>query len=812
MKSVTAAMSNVFADFRYALRALRRQPTFVLIAVLTLTLGIGANTAIFSVVKAVLLNPLPYEDPDQIVVIWETNPEGGLDQVSTPTFLDWQRETRSLGILAAYRQADLSYAGGDEPRDVPALRATPELFDVLAARARVGRTFVADEAVVGADRVVVLSHGFWQRSLGGRDGVVDTTIVLAGEPYTIVGIMPPGFEFPTATRMELWTPLAFDPDDAHGASRRSRSLMVVGRMSPGATAVQTQQEMNVLADRIATEYASTNGGWGVRVVAAHEQLVSAARPALLVLTGAVGFLLLIVCANMANLLLARLSSRRREIAVRGALGAGRWALARPVLAESLILAVTGGALGAMLAVGGLRLLTTLPEGQLPRMDQIRLDGGVLLFTMGLSIAVAVVFGLLPALHASRAGLREQLTESTGATGGFAARRMLSGLVVAEVALALVLMVGAGLMGRSFSRLLEVSPGFDPDNVVAAQVMLPASKYPEGYQRVQFFEEVVDRLRGAPGVQSASAVSNLPMQSVGVTFVLPFNVEGQPPPENEDPRADVRLVTSGLFETMRIPLRRGRFLDARDTAESPRTAVINETMARRYFPDGDPIGQVIENPHGRAEVVGGCGGRALPGARQRAPEAGVRAAEPEPGQRNGAGGADRARPDELRRRAPARDLGGRCAATDLRPQHAGPVAGACRVPAASEHGAAVLVRVRRVAARGARYLRGAVLCSDAAHPGDRAPDGARRQDGADPRSGDREQHVLDRHRCRRRAPCRHAARPVDGGPAVRCQPVRRPGVRRGGGGAGGRRSRRQPDPGAPGHARGPHRRAARSVGV
>ena len=603
MKSVTAAMSNVFADFRYALRALRRQPTFVLIAVLTLTLGIGANTAIFSVVKAVLLNPLPYEDPDQIVVIWETNPEGGLDQVSTPTFLDWQRETRSLGILAAYRQADLSYAGGDEPRDVPALRATPELFDVLAARARVGRTFVADEAVVGADRVVVLSHGFWQRSLGGRDGVVDTTIVLAGEPYTIVGIMSPGFEFPTATRMELWTPLAFDPDDAHGASRRSRSLMVVGRMSPGATAVQTQQEMNVLADRIATEYASTNGGWGVRVVAAHEQLVSAARPALLVLTGAVGFLLLIVCANMANLLLARLSSRRREIAVRGALGAGRWALARPVLAESLILAVTGGALGAMLAVGGLRLLTTLPEGQLPRMDQIRLDGGVLLFTMGLSIAVAVVFGLLPALHASRAGLREQLTESTGATGGFAARRMLSGLVVAEVALALVLMVGAGLMGRSFSRLLEVSPGFDPDNVVAAQVMLPASKYPEGYQRVQFFEEVVDRLRGAPGVQSASAVSNLPMQSVGVTFVLPFNVEGQPPPENEDPRADVRLVTSGLFETMRIPLRRGRFLDARDTAESPRTAVINETMARRYFPDGDPIGQVIENPHGRAEVVG-----------------------------------------------------------------------------------------------------------------------------------------------------------------------------------------------------------------
>lgn len=596
-------MSHALADFRYALRALRRQPTFVLIAVLTLTLGIGANTAIFSVVKTVLLNPLPYDDPEQIVVLWEINPDGGLDQVSIPTFLDWQRESQHLESVAAYRQVDVSYAGGDEPRDVPALRATPELFDVLSAGARVGRTFVAEEATVGADRVVVLSHRFWEESLGGREGLIGTTLVLGGDAHSIVGIMPPGFEFPTATEVELWTPLAFDPNDAHGRSRRSRSLMVVGRMNPDASAGRTQQEMTVLADRIATEYASTNEGWGVRVVAAHEQLVSASRPALLVLMGAVGFLLLIVCANMANLLLARLSSRGREMAVRGALGASRWELARPVLAESLILAGTGGVLGAAVAFGGLRLLTALPEGQLPRMDQVRLDGGVLLFTIVLSIAVAVVFGLLPALHASRSRLREQLTESTGATGGLGARRMLSTLVVVEVALALVLLVGAGLMTRSFSRLLEVNPGFDPSNVITAQVMLPASKYPERHQRVQFFEAVVARLRGTPGVEAASAVSNLPMQSVGVTFVLPFNVEGQPPPENEDPRADVRMASPGFFETLRVPLRQGRFLDERDTADSPRTMVINETMARRYFPDSDPIGQVIENPHGRAEVVG-----------------------------------------------------------------------------------------------------------------------------------------------------------------------------------------------------------------
>jgi putative ABC transport system permease protein len=596
-------MSHALADFRYALRALRRQPAFVLIAVLTLTLGIGANTAIFSVVKTVLLNPLPYDDPEQIVVLWETNPEGGLDQVSIPTFLDWQSESKNLESVAAYRQTDLSYAGGDEPRDVPALRATPELFDVLSAGARVGRTFVAEEATVGADRVVVLSHRFWEESLGGQAGLVGTTLVLGGDAHSIIGIMPPGFEFPTATAVEVWTPLAFDPNDAHGRSRRSRSLMVVGRMAPEAGAEQTQQEMTVLADRIATEYASTNEGWGVRVVAAHEQLVSASRPALLVLMGAVGFLLLIVCANMANLLLARLSSRGREMAVRGALGASRWELARPVLAESLILAGTGGVLGALVAVGGLRLLTALPEGQLPRMDQVGLDSGVLLFTILLSVAVAVIFGLLPALHASRSRLREQLTESTGATGGLGARRVLSTLVVVEVALALVLLVGAGLMTRSFSRLLEVNPGFDPSNVVTAQVMLPASKYPERHQRVQFFDAVVARLRSAPGVEAASAVSNLPMQSVGVTFVLPFNVEGQPPPENEDPRADVRMASPGFFETLRVPLRQGRFLDERDTVDSPRTMVINETMARRYFPDSDPVGQVFENPHGRAEVVG-----------------------------------------------------------------------------------------------------------------------------------------------------------------------------------------------------------------
>ena len=596
-------MTNVVADFRYALRALRRQPAFVAIAVLTLTLGIGANTAIFSVVKAVLLNPLPYQDPEEIVVLWESNPEGTLGQVSIPTYLDWKSEASTIATMAAYRHADFSYKGTGDPRTVPGVRATPELFDMLRATARVGRTFVTDEAIWGAADVVVLSHGFWERTLGGRSGLVGTTIELDTQPFTVVGIMPAGFEFPTSEDVELWAPLAFNPNDAHGSSRRSRSLLVVGRMKLGIGAQQAQQELNVIASRIASEYPQSNEGWGVRLVAAHEQLVAAARPALVVLMGAVVFLLLIVCANMANLLLARLSGRRREIAVRGALGAGRWEVARPILAESLLLSVAGGVGGLLVAVGGLRLLAALPEGRLPRMEQIQLDGGVLLFVTCVSLAVALAFGLVPALHASRSELRENLSESTGTTSSFSARRLLNGLVVVEVALALMLLVGAGLMTRSFSRLLEVNPGFESNNVMTAQVLLPQSAYRERFQLVQFFEDVIERLRRAPGIESASAVSSLPMQSLGIERALPFTVEGEPPPENEDPRADVIMVAAGYFETMKIPLRRGRFLDERDTAETERTAVINETMARRYFPDGDPVGQFIENPHGREEVVG-----------------------------------------------------------------------------------------------------------------------------------------------------------------------------------------------------------------
>ncbi len=596
-------MSDWSSAFTHAFRALRRQPTFTLIALATLALGIGANTAIFSVIKTVVLNPLPYADPERIVVLWEVSPEGNQDRVSIPTFEDWRAEVKCVAALAAYRHVDLSFAGRGDPRNVPAVRATPELFAVLQASAMLGRTFTREEAVPGADRVVVLSHGFWTRTLGADPGAIGQVIRLDAQPHTVIGVMPQAFEFPTGTNAEIWAPLAFDPKDMHGRSRQARSLTVVGRLAESASAARAQDEIGVLAQRIAAEYAASNQGWSARVVAAHEQLVGASRPALMVLMGAVGFLLLIVCANMANLMLARLSSRTREFAVRAALGASRWEVARPIMAESILLALGGGALGLAAAFALLRGLAVLPDARLPRLDQLQMDLGVLAFTAVVSVVVALAFGMVPALHASKTDLRAELSESAGTTASPYARHVLGGLVVVEVALALVLLVGAGLMIRSFSKLLQVDPGFQSSNVVGAQVLLPATKYRERQSLARFYEDVIERLRRTPGVRNASAVSTLPMSDVGMAMALPFNVEGQMPPRGEDPLADVRIVAPGYFETMGIRLLEGRFLDERDVETAPRTSVINETMARRYFPDRSPLGQIVQNPHGRSEVVG-----------------------------------------------------------------------------------------------------------------------------------------------------------------------------------------------------------------
>ena len=596
-------MGNLLGDVRYALRSLARQPTFAAVAILTLVLGIGTNTAIFSVIKAVLLNQLPYQRPSQLVVVAEQNPDGNTDLVAPLTFVDWQAQSRAIASMAAFRQLRYAFAGSAEPLNVPSVRATPNIFTLLGVNPMLGRAFLAEEGVTGADRVAVLSRAFWERHYGGSPGAIGRTIQLDAVPYTIVGVMPAEFDFPPSGNIDIWTPLSFDPNDAHGRSRRARSLNVVGRLADGASSEQAQREMTVVASRLATSYPDSNTGWGARVIPAQEQLVTTVRPALLMISAAVGFLLLIVCANVANLILARLSSRRGEIAVRAALGAGRAQLVRQVLAESFVLSAIGGALGLVVAWAGVRFVHALPEGSLPRMQDVRLDGGVLLFALVVSVVVALVFGLVPAIQASRAGLRDTMNAFSGATSGTSGR-LLAGLVVAEVALALMLLVGAGLMTRSFAQLMRVSPGFEPSNLLALQIYLPQAKYKTGIDRTRFYMTAIRRIGALPGVRSAAGVSALPMYPVGIDFALPFTVEGQAAPANgEEPRADIRTATPGYFETMKIALVRGRFIDGRDYQGAPGTIVINETMARRYFNGHDPIGKVVRNPHGKGEVVG-----------------------------------------------------------------------------------------------------------------------------------------------------------------------------------------------------------------
>ena len=597
---------SLFDDVRYAARSLVRQPTFTAVALLTLVLGIGANTAIFSVIKAVLLNPLPYRNPDRLVVVTEQNPDGNPDLVAPLTFADWQAQSRALPALAAFKQLRYAFAGSEAPLNVPSVRATPNLFALVGAGALLGRTFVEEEGRPGSDRVAVLSRAFWQRHFGGSQSVIGRTVQLDAQPYTVVGVMPQEFDFPPGGRVDVWTPLSFDPNDAHGRSRKARSLSVVGRLADGVSLQQAQREMSLIAARLGATYPDSNAGWGARLVAAQQQLVTTVRPALLLITGAVGFLLLIVCANVANLILARLSSRRTELAVRAALGAGRWQLVRQVLVESLVLASSGGALGLSVAWAGVRFVRSLPEGSLPRMQDVRLDAGVVLFACAASVVVAIVSGLLPALHASRNGLRDTTNAFTGTTTGSGVR-LLGALVVVEVAVALVLLVGAGLMTRSFAELMRVSPGFEPRNLLAVQIYLPQAKYKTAVDRTRFYKEAVHRIAALPGIQSTAGVSALPMYPVGIDFALPFTIEGKAPPANgEEPRADIRIATPGYFETMKIALRAGRTINERDLPGLPGAMVINETMARRYFAGENPIGKVVRNAHGRAEVVGVVG--------------------------------------------------------------------------------------------------------------------------------------------------------------------------------------------------------------
>ena len=582
-------LDSLRQDLRYALRQLRSHPGFAAVVLLTLGLGIGANTAMFSVVDAVLLRPLPYPDASRLVLL-QGHKEGiGNEAASVPDFVDWKAQSRSFSGMTAFAGASLNLAGGDgrPPERLIAARVTSDFFRTLGVGPSPGRGFTAAENRPGAGKVVVLAHSLWNDRFGGDPDVVGRAITLNGEPYTVVGIAAPGFAFPSWA--QAWTPVAPQPGSP-GQGRRSDFLGVVGRLAPGATLKAARADMAAIGQRLERQYPATNTGWSVAVTPLRERIVGDVRPALLVLLGAVGLVLLIACANVANLLLARGAARRRELAMRAALGAPRRRLVGQLLAESLVLSLLGAALGLLLAFWATRALVGLDPAALPRLGEVHVDGAVLLFALGAALVTTALFGLAPALRLTRTDLRRELVEGGRSAGGRGRSVLDRGLVAGQVAIAVVLLVGAGLLIRSFASLQGVNPGFRTRGVLTARVSLPDHRYPDDPRVRAFWNDLLARLGGLPGVTRAGVTSDLPLQSGSY---LSFRVEGRPAPGPDVVQdAVVCSVGGDYFRTLGIPLVRGRLTDARDGSEDRPVAVIDRAMARRYWGGEDPIGDRI----------------------------------------------------------------------------------------------------------------------------------------------------------------------------------------------------------------------------
>ena len=582
----------MFQDLRFGTSMLLKHKAFTVVAVLTLALGIGANTAIFSVVHAVLLRALPYAQPEQLVWIWETSPKDDIkdEPASVPNFTDWRSQSQSFKEMAAFATAAPVLTEAGEPERIPGTSVTANFFATIGVEPMLGRGFVAEENKPGNNRAVILSHGLWQRRFSANPQIIGQKITLNGNPHEIVGVMSPGFKNPQpdeARPTELWLPLALDPAQA---GRRSDFLKVVARLKPEVGINQARAEMATITQRLAEQYPRTNYGWGVTILSLHERIVGNLRPALWTLTGAVGFLLLIACANVANLLLARAAARQQEVAVRTALGAGRGRLVRQFLTESALLSLTGGLTGLLVGWWGVKLLVALSPGNIPRLGEVALSGQVFAFTSVLAILTGVVFGLVPALYATNPNLSESLKEGgRGATEGVRSGRLRSALVVSEIALALVMLVGAGLMTRSFLRLQHVDPGFNPERVVTALISLPVSKYPEGPQITAFYHQLLERVRATPGVESAALGSGVPLASGAYNT---FWIEGRPVPRPEEaqPDADYLRVSRDYFAALGIQFIRGENFAEWYADSVPGVAIISQSMARKYFPNEDPIGK------------------------------------------------------------------------------------------------------------------------------------------------------------------------------------------------------------------------------
>jgi predicted permease len=593
---------ELWQDLRYALRMLRKSPGFTAVTLLTLALGIGANAAIFTVVNAVLLRPLPYKDPSRLVMVWGTHPQFPKFSVPYPDFLDWKEQNHVFEQMGCYRSVATNYhlIGQGEPQRLQATFITSGLFSLLGVRALMGRTFLPEEDQPGGQHTVILSHGLWQRCFGADPRVIGKSIILNNQSFAVVGVMPSKFKLPTWT--DLWMPMAL----IHKGERTSREyhpFVVIGRLGPDITLTQAQAEMATIARRIGQEYPTWQKGWGTTVVPLHRDLVGHFKATLLVLLGAVGLVLLIACANVADLLLSKTVSRTKEVAVRSALGANRLRLIGQFLTEGVLLAVLGGTLGTLLAFWGLRFLLALGPANIPRKEEIGIDGSVLGFVLLMSVFTGLIFGLAPALQASKPNLNELLKEgSRSSTGGVRTRRFGSLLVVAELSLALVLLFSASLLIQSLARILGVDPGFNPRKLLTLEIALPDSNYSKEQQVTDFYRRIEQRVESLPGVQSAAVINYLPFAG-DITNRLEFSVEGSPPiAPGVLTYSEFRLISPDYFSTMGIPLFRGRGFAGNEWADLPKTeedwqetshpAIINQTMASHYWSDEDPIGKRI----------------------------------------------------------------------------------------------------------------------------------------------------------------------------------------------------------------------------
>jgi len=595
-------MNGVWNDVRYGFRLLKTTPGFTVVAVLTLALGIGANTAIFSVVHGVLLRPLPFPHAERLVVLCETHPSvADFCIASPPDVEDWSAQSRTLESVGIGRDWPfiLKAEGGAQGLDGGI--ATPGYFDSLGISAALGRLFTREDLEPGRRRVVVLSHELWKGRFGSDPRIVGRLLPMGSGDYTVIGVLPEGLRVPRLEQVEIWAPPQFDPRDEQ--NRGWRGFRAFGRLAEGATVAQATEEISVIGQRLAMSHPETNQGWGVRVVSLRDHVVGGVRANLWLFLGAVSFVLLIGCANVANLLLARATRRRKELAMRTALGARPVRLVRMLLIESLLLSILGGAAGVLLAVWAVEAFLSVAPGGIPRLDEVGVDGGVLLFTAALSVATSMLFGLVPSLGAVRFDLYRTLKQGDsagrGRRGGLGGR---SPILIAEVALALVLLVGAGLLGRTFLTLVDWQPGFDRENLITVWLLAPSGKYDNASGVVALFERGAEEIRALPGVVSVGATSSGPL--FGGVETDAFTIEGRPTPAaGEEPVARWFDVGPGYFETLGLPIRRGRAITRDDRRGAMRVAVINETMARRYWGDKDPLGQRV-TMYGRAmQIVG-----------------------------------------------------------------------------------------------------------------------------------------------------------------------------------------------------------------